>query len=1052
METEEKFLIITQDSWEVARLSYQPQTPFQSLKLLTAHEEMELIKETQRIFLSKKRKYILDFRPDERKTLDEGTHLMNCLLKMSVDPSRKITLYLPSLKTDQDSNLSVTWTEEGLPTVEVPDCLKICEECEEPIKSTRILKHHTKGKKHKKNKDLAAFIDLHPPRVVLWGGQPNLTHRTPLQDKKIEQCMVIQQLNPDNQEVDVEVTATELVTLNKIVFKTTHKMVEVVTSEENLYPEEDEIAAYKTSLQIKPNQPTKTGFVLRLKPEKNLSSCLYPILVEFTTEKRFVGKSHFLIEASNHPTPNITIGRIENPSVQWWHQKPPEEEDGPGEDFRWLEYHYLTLDEQEAYRSLEGKNIPTYLKTETNHIIKTVNKPTTYQNYKKKMETACRLEETASTNTIALMDIPTTTVEDTLSAVTLSLEMNDFQQGALKLKIQEKVVLQDTPTSFIAAEVVKINPQTLEKPGQVVVRTSKVISPTTNIRKTTGRVPTRLTLQSLKDFGENIQSLFPDYHVNTPANFLNFLDLSKDQLLCTTKILGAPRGIPFVLTGAAGTGKSRCAREIVLQIVNQGGKVLFTTPTNLAADDTTLKLEKDLQSLKSKRNIRLKRMCTVSTCHLPTFNQNLCFTSKEGKHTYPSDEDIAETDIIVATYMTAAKLGWGRPSAEFECVVVEEAGFGMESSTIPAILPFVSESTLILVLGDLHQICAKPQSKTLRMTKGHNSLLSRLSNHTAYYAPDSNYHELTENHRNPPCVNKLLNIISYKDKLTSTVIPTEDAKITAIHTTGLTKSLGTSAYNLVEALTVLEACRELMKSELEHSTCIVVYYQAQRSLIKQLLCQANLKIPVHTTENAQGSEVDNVIISVSPRVHPGTQKNISPWTESRERAVVALSRSKKRVIIVGNLISLATTTVFNTILRGSCHIRAPLHLHDALKGALQRTTLGAPPAHNRQPSPDPQLEGKTPHSAKTLEIDPTLVQPAKPPKGEEPDKSRDPRLQKKRPQSDVTPNPRQTKLQKTPSTSPEPADLDLDLDSPSPAPSINQLDILNILEMSEDSS
>ncbi|CAO1633016.1 unnamed protein product [Jaminaea pallidilutea] len=240
--------------------------------------------------------------------------------------------------------------------------------------------------------------------------------------------------------------------------------------------------------------------------------------------------------------------------------------------------------------------------------------------------------------------------------------------------------------------------------------------------------------------------------------------LNKEQKAAITAITSLTgSGIPFLLSGPPGTGKTKTCVEAILQLVREPThRLLVVTPSNASADVMTLRLAAHMGP---KRLLRLQSSARPPAevperlsmyCHLDT-----------ARNTYslPPWTDLMQREVVVTASHDVPMLIRSRCASNIDVgdlqsfflpplfkshhpaspvvqphwthLVVDEAGQACETDLAPALAtvmphPRASTSPVVVLAGDPYQLGPTVKSPAARLAGLDTSLLERLCLRPAY--------------------------------------------------------------------------------------------------------------------------------------------------------------------------------------------------------------------------------------------------------------------------------------------------------------------------------
>lgn len=436
--------------------------------------------------------------------------------------------------------------------------------------------------------------------------------------------------------------------------------------------------------------------------------------------------------------------------------------------------------------------------------------------------------------------------------------------------------------------------------------------------------------------------------VDKPHKKISFYDnrLNKYQKDAIEKSLCC--GSFFLIHGPFGTGKTRTLIELVKQEVDNGNKVLITAESNIAIDNLAVKLidsEIDMTrignfdkfddnvkrlSLKNKRKShklssefesleKKKRKCESQ------MKKENRARSKERKIDQLNkeiiklkrkiDNDIINHSQIVLTTNSSAALNI-LEDIKFDIAIIDEAA----QATIPSVLIPISKADRFVLAGDHKQLaptvssgneelkislfekfCKKfPQNmKMLKIQYRMNNALMDFPNREFY-------------HNELICNNSVKNKTSctfnskFIDDNSLIFVDTSLAK----NNYESTLNCSNSYINKLEADIVKNIVNDYINSNSNTDNLgVITNYSDQVKLIKSMV-----NVEVETVDGFQGREKDFIIIS---NVRSNSEGDVG-FLDDAKRLNVALTRAKRKLIIIGNSKTLSNEPIFKRLF-GYCN-------------------------------------------------------------------------------------------------------------------------------------
>lgn len=450
-------------------------------------------------------------------------------------------------------------------------------------------------------------------------------------------------------------------------------------------------------------------------------------------------------------------------------------------------------------------------------------------------------------------------------------------------------------------------------------------------------------------------------------------ELNEDHLIAVSSALTMEPGDVMMVQGPPGTGKTAMIAHLVHQTVSRrflskGHKpVLVLANTHRAADEITSRVHRLFPELRPYLiRVGNPRYGTEPNVSEHTLVELLDARDRLGPQTFASDGPqtlhriatesklrLDNASIFIGT-LAAARAGELR-GYEFDWVIVDEAGQATEPATLQAIrhMPDGFESRLLLV-GDHMQLppvvqdeMAAPEIteelKSLRVSPDRplaRSLFERL----ASLHPDK-VTTLRKQYRMNRTINELVSDTFYNRLLipgteevarrslgdmvsglggtaSPSLILNPEQPVVLIDTSLDPRAQEQSGNSEESKANVFEA-RLIARLVLELSECVpqeglgellersgvISAYRRQNNLIQQELTRldpALATVRVDTVDRFQGGERDVVLISL---VNSDPMKGIGSLHADARRMNVAISRARRKLIIVGNRRTFTESTI-----------------------------------------------------------------------------------------------------------------------------------------------
>ena len=514
---------------------------------------------------------------------------------------------------------------------------------------------------------------------------------------------------------------------------------------------------------------------------------------------------------------------------------------------------------------------------------------------------------------------------------------------SLRLKTNDKVLLAfQNEVKKGEIKTVDLNHTTISLKEEINFTAPKEHATITNTVQLQPFSITHTVLENLN--GKILDIMFgEDDNLAPPPPYMNFQQvtghLSESQRLCVGKILAHEEKVPFVVTGAPGSGKSAMMIESVCQLILLGKythPILVTSPSNAAVFGLAKKFRRAFQN--SQKDL-LKPDTIVKIVCSSALTEHSCIDvcdldDRKIFHIFPTLEKLIRAKVIITTPQTAVKLfniknKNGTVNLHVSCMFNDEAAYTSEPVTFTPLVTQLSDGIRpikTILLGDPHQLTYVSRSLSVKARQGVDTI-TRLLKSPLYRNNKHLHFDLCENFRNAQNIVHLLNEIEYNNSIIPRVL--ENGELKAVHIdTCYEKMEGNSAYSSAEAKKCIDLAKECVGTKK-----IITVYKAQESMIKREI--AEQKVPevfVATAESAQGDEAETIILTTTLRTTD------SPWLEDYNRTCMILSRARKNLWLVGDLCKLAHISPYKPILRNilkTGNLDAPAEVETIIKETLR---------------------------------------------------------------------------------------------------------------------
>uniref|UniRef100_A0A1J3JLJ2 DNA replication ATP-dependent helicase/nuclease n=1 Tax=Noccaea caerulescens TaxID=107243 RepID=A0A1J3JLJ2_NOCCA len=391
--------------------------------------------------------------------------------------------------------------------------------------------------------------------------------------------------------------------------------------------------------------------------------------------------------------------------------------------------------------------------------------------------------------------------------------------------------------------------------------------------------------------------------------------LNNDQRQAILKILTA-KDYALIL-GMPGTGKTSTMVHAVKALLIRGSSILLASYTNSAVDNLLIKLK--------AQGIEFLRIGRDEAVHEEV--RESCFSAMD----MCSVDDI-KTKLDQVKVVASTCLGINSPllvNRRFDVCIIDEAG---QIALPVSVGPLLFASTFVLV-GDHYQLPPLVQSTEARENGMGISLFRRLSE-----AHPQAISVLQNQYRMCRGIMELSNALIYGDRLCCGSAEVANATLklstSSSDSSWLKKVLEptrtvvfintdmlrafeardqNAINNPVEASIVAEIVEELVNNGVDGKDIgIITPYNSQASLIQHAIPTTSVEI--HTIDKYQGRDKDCILVSfVRSREKPRSSASslLGDW----HRINVALTRAKKKLILVGSQRTLSTVPLLMLLLK-----------------------------------------------------------------------------------------------------------------------------------------
>ncbi|CAA0842768.1 DNA replication helicase- putative [Striga hermonthica] len=376
--------------------------------------------------------------------------------------------------------------------------------------------------------------------------------------------------------------------------------------------------------------------------------------------------------------------------------------------------------------------------------------------------------------------------------------------------------------------------------------------------------------------------------------------LNEDQRRAILKILTA-KDYALVL-GMPGTGKTSTMVHAVKALLTRGSSILLTSYTNSAVDNLLIKLK--------AQGIDFIRLGRYETVHEEIRENSLSVMNMNS--TLEIEEKLDKINVVAVTCLGITSPLLSRK--KFDVCIMDEAG----QITLPVSLGPLTFASKFVLVGDHYQLPPLVQSPEAKENGMSVSLFCRLSEaHPQAVAP------LHYQYRMCAAIMELSNALIYGNRLRCGSTEIENAKLKYRCSTSISSWLlevlnpsqpvifintdSLPAYessdrkalsNPVEANIIAEVTKALLLRGVEvQDIGIITPYNSQANLIRGVVCDP---VEIHTIDKYQGRDKDCILVSFVRSCANPRNNNAFSLLGDWHRINVALTRAKKKLVMVGS--------------------------------------------------------------------------------------------------------------------------------------------------------
>ncbi|KNA22582.1 hypothetical protein SOVF_032830 [Spinacia oleracea] len=397
--------------------------------------------------------------------------------------------------------------------------------------------------------------------------------------------------------------------------------------------------------------------------------------------------------------------------------------------------------------------------------------------------------------------------------------------------------------------------------------------------------------------------------------------LNEEQLNAVEMVLGCRGGVPYMINGPPGTGKTMTLVEVILQLykTRKNSRILICASSNCAADHILDKILKE-RNIKIRENeiFRLNASSRPVEDMNPDYMQFCYF--EHSIFRCPPLEALLHYRVIITTYMSSVNLhAEGVRQGHFSHIILDEAGQASEPETLVSISSLCQNNTVVVLAGDPMQLGPVIFSQDAKKHGLGKSYLERLFECDLYSEGDEGYvTTLRRNYRSHSEILCLPSELFYNGELMACykpmnstswedLLPNKEFPIlfTGIQAYDEREGDNPSWFNRTEASMVVKFIKKLIERDVSESEIgVITPYRQQVAKIKTALENGDINdIKIGSVEQFQGQEREVIIISTvrSTVKHDEFDRvHYLGFLSNPKRFNVAITRARSLLVIIGN--------------------------------------------------------------------------------------------------------------------------------------------------------
>lgn len=353
----------------------------------------------------------------------------------------------------------------------------------------------------------------------------------------------------------------------------------------------------------------------------------------------------------------------------------------------------------------------------------------------------------------------------------------------------------------------------------------------------------------------------------------------------------------YCIHGPPGTGKTRTLVELITALAKNGQRVLVCAHSNQAVDNLLIGGSTDEFADRSS----LHHAAQQGEISVARVGENSSNSLVEDRYV---ENDRYQSDVVCATTSGAAEFG----TDIFDVAVLDEAS----QASIPAsMIPFSRAERLVLA-GDHKQLPPFASTEQAETSEFEPSMFEELVTHYGTEISTTLRTQYRMNEAIAAFPNQAFydGVLMHGSKNRDWTIGALDPLVAYDVEGEEGRTPSQSYYNEAEATVVAAEVETLLdKGAMASEIGVITPYSGQIGKIQSKVSQISMPtddIKISTVDAFQGSEREAIIVSFVRSNETGASGFLTFGEEGPRRLNVALTRAKKRLVLVGDFETLAT--------------------------------------------------------------------------------------------------------------------------------------------------